>query len=78
MDDAEDQVRRLRAEVAAKAAELREARAAEQETSDECERLSRELAAERLRAKASCQKAVGSVGAVPLFCCAAGCHLMPP
>lgn len=56
VDDAEDQVRRLRAEVAAKAAELREARAAEQETSDECERLSRELAAERLRAKAQLEE----------------------
>ena len=44
-------MRRLRAEMAAKAAELREVRAAEQEAAEDCERLSRDLAAERLRAK---------------------------
>ncbi len=53
--DAEETVRRLRAEMAAKAAELREVRAAEQEAAEDCERLSRDLAAERLRAKVGAQ-----------------------
>lgn len=48
-------MRRLRAEMAAKAAELREVRAAEQEAAEDCERLSRDLAAERLRAKVGAQ-----------------------
>ncbi|PRW59715.1 lipoxygenase homology domain-containing 1 isoform A [Chlorella sorokiniana] len=49
--DSEGELARLRAEVAAKAAELRDATHAEAEAEAECERLGRELAAERLRAK---------------------------
>lgn len=48
--NAEGELHRLRAQVAAKAAELQEARQAEAEYAAECEQLSRELAAERLRA----------------------------
>lgn len=44
-------MRRLRAELAAKEAAVREAREAEQEAVDEAERLSRDLALERLRSK---------------------------
>ena len=47
----EGELRRLRAEVAAKAAEVQEARQAEAEYAEECGRLGRDLAAERLRAK---------------------------
>ncbi|KAL4458577.1 hypothetical protein ABPG75_013442 [Micractinium tetrahymenae] len=55
--DAEGELRRLRAEVAAKAAELREAKEAEAEYAAECEQLSRELAAERLRVKERVEEA---------------------
>jgi hypothetical protein len=47
----EGELLRLRAEVAAKAAEVQEARQAEAEYAEECGRLGRDLAAERLRAK---------------------------
>lgn len=53
--DSEGELARLRAEVAAKAAELRDAKQAEAEAEAECERLGRQLAAERLRAKVSRQ-----------------------
>ena len=49
----DNELARLRDEVAAKAAELRDAKQAEAEAEAECERLGRELAAERLRAKVS-------------------------
>lgn len=47
--DADGEVARLRAEAAARAAELREAKQAEAAVTAECERLERELVTERLR-----------------------------
>jgi hypothetical protein len=52
-------VRRLRAELAAKEAAVREAREAEQEAVDEVERLSRDLALERLRSKVARRAGLG-------------------
>lgn len=51
--DADGELARLRAEVAARVAELREAKHAEEAAEAECARLGKELAAERLRVKVS-------------------------
>lgn len=54
--DTDHELRCLRAEVAAKEAELRDAKHAEAEYAAECDQLSRALAAERLKAKVRQQK----------------------
>lgn len=56
-------MRQLRAEAAARAKEVREAQDAEAAAVEECERLSRELALERLRAKVEARWGLAFVAA---------------
>ena len=70
---ANEEIEKLRAAVGAREAEVREAKAAEQEFAAECERLDREFGAERRRL----QVGGGSLGGVARERTSEGLHLPP-